>query len=198
MNEKTDSTPFSLATTPVPGQPPGATGEEDDLFAEAMGRVRPLPAVDKVLPHKRLPRGYEITGRQPRTAVPVAAGRGLSARVTDQEWVLVADGISRERLKRLSGGQPAVAITFDLHGMTRDAALDALLQGFTDALASGARVLCVIHGRGLHSSDGKPVLKQAVYHWLSEGIFAAHVLAVVPQPGSGGGACLVLLRRAGS
>ncbi|PIP01746.1 MAG: hypothetical protein COW18_13485 [Zetaproteobacteria bacterium CG12_big_fil_rev_8_21_14_0_65_54_13] len=174
-----------------------AADEDDDLFAEAMGRVRPLPAVDKVLSRKRLPRGFEIAGRQPRNATPVPTRNGSPARVTDQEWVLVADGISRERLKRLSGTQSAAAGTFDLHGMTRDAALDALLQGFTSALAAGARVLCVIHGRGLHSSDGKPVLKQAVYHWLSEGPFAAHVLAVVPQPGSGGGACLVLLRRMG-
>jgi len=173
----------------------GAANDEDDLFAEAMGRVSPLPAVDKVQPRKRLPRGYEIAGKHTRQAVLVPAEPGLVTRITDQAWVLVADGISRERLKRLSGGQPPVSRTFDLHGMTRDAALATLAQGFTQALGESARVLCIIHGRGLHSSDNKPILKQAVYHWLGDGLFAGHVLAVVPQPGSGGGACLVLLRR---
>jgi len=173
----------------------GGADEEEDLFAQAMGPVRRLPEVDKVLPQKRRQRGHEIADKHSRVAAPISAEAGLAAQPTDQAWVLVADGVSRERLKRFGSGQPPVARTFDLHGMTRDAALTLLVQGFTDALGEGARALCIIHGRGLHSSDGKPILKQAVYHWLGDSPFAAHVLAVVPQPGSGGGACLVLLRR---
>jgi len=63
------------------------------------------------------------------------------------------------------------------------------------AMREGIRALSVVHGRGLHSQDNKPILKQAAYHWLREGPLAHLVLAVIPQPGSGGGACLVLLRR---
>ncbi len=112
----------------------------------------------------------------------------------DEPWTLVANGISRERLKRLVTEQPPVDCSFDLHGITRAAALHQLETGFQQAIACGQRVICIIHGRGLHS-EGEPVLKQATYHWLREGPFAAMVLAVLPQPGSGGGACLVLLRK---
>jgi len=172
--------------------------EADDLFAEAMGKVRRLPESDKVPAKKCPPRAREVTGLRSRAAVVVPETVTAALQETDQPWWLVADGVSRERLKRLTGGRPPVSRTFDLHGMTRDAALDALVEGFSMAISEGARALCVIHGRGLHSPGGNPILKQAVYHWLREGPFAGHVLAAVPQPGSGGGACLVLLRRTGS
>ncbi|MDX8406492.1 MAG: Smr/MutS family protein [Mariprofundus sp.] len=172
-------------------------GEDDDhlLFSEAMGTVRPLPTVDKAHAQKRLPRGYEIIGKRNREIVTAPAETGLSFQGTNQPWIRVADGISRERLKRLGAGQPPASRTIDLHGITRDAALATLALHFAEAFDTDSRVLCIIHGRGLHSSDGRPVLKEAVYHWLSEGPFAGHILAVIPQPGSGGGACLVLLRR---
>ena len=48
--------------------------------------------------------------------------------------------------------------------------------------------------RGLHS-QGRPVLKQAVFQWLREGPCAGFVLAAVPRNDSGGGASMVLLRR---
>jgi DNA-nicking Smr family endonuclease len=62
------------------------------------------------------------------------------------------------------------------------------------ALTDQHRVLCIVHGRGLHS-QGKPVLKEAVYQWLRSGSYANHILAAIPKPYTGGGSCLVLLRR---
>lgn len=166
-----------------------------DLFTEAMGKVQPLAETDKVQPRKCLPRGNQVAAEQRnRQSVDMVASGHVAHRTGP--WTLVADGISRERLKRLAGGDPPAAWTLDLHGMTCEVALTAVAEGFVRALADpSVRVLCLVHGRGLHSSDGKPVLKQAVYHWLTDGPFAGHVLAAVPQPGSGGGACLVLLRR---
>jgi len=59
----------------------------------------------------------------------------------------------------------------------------------------GAWVLRVIHGRGLHSPDGRSIIKQAVYDYLRCGSLSGYVLAVIPCPKSAGGACLILLRR---
>ncbi|TLS66983.1 hypothetical protein FEF65_08470 [Mariprofundus erugo] len=168
---------------------------DEDLFAEAMGRVQPLPEIDKITPDRRLPRGHQVAVRHRHRQPSGLMADGPAARRVEP-WSLVADGISRERLKRLAAGDPSVACTFDLHGMTCDMALSALADGFARAVADDdVRVICIIHGRGLHSSDGKPVLKKAVYHWLTDGPFAGQVLAAIPRPGSGGGACLVLLRR---
>ena len=173
-----------------------AEDDERSLFAEAMGKVQPLTPGDKVVSGKAKPlklaqKATVIRSRANTMAQPSAA---LSVQPTQDPWVFVSDGISRERLKRLGAGRPPIERTFDLHGMTRDEALAMLEQGFDQAISAGVRVICIIHGRGLHS-QGRAVLKEAVYHWLRQGSLAHRVLAVIPQPGSGGGACLLLLRR---
>jgi len=168
---------------------------EDDLFDRAMRKVRPLNRRDKVIPAKST---APVSRKDARHAGRAARQTHMSASAAMLQasgpGVLQADGVSRERLKRLAAGRPPAGVTLDLHGMTREEALQALHQCLCDALAGGERVLCLVHGRGLHSR-GRPVLKEAVYHWLREGPYAGHVLAVVPKPGTGGGSCLVLLRR---
>jgi DNA-nicking Smr family endonuclease len=65
--------------------------------------------------------------------------------------------------------------------------------------SAGKRCVLVVHGRGLHSKDQLPVLKDALRTWLATARFARHVLAFAtarPVDG-GGGAIYVLLRRAG-
>lgn len=169
---------------------------DDELFAREMGKVQPIRRQEKVAAEKPKQRRVadSIVSKRVRSAAAIQPGTSLSVQATGDPWVFVADGVSHERLRRLAGGRPPASMTFDLHGARRDEALELLEHGFGEAVSAGARVLCIIHGRGLHS-PGKPVLKEAVYHWLRRGAFAHAVLAVIPQPGSGGGACLVLLRR---
>jgi len=176
-----------------------AEGDELGLFAEAMGKVQPLQPADKVIASKpkakpNMAAAETISRSHSHTAAMAKPSVALSVQPTEDPWVFVSDGISRDRLKRLAAGRPAAERTFDLHGMTRDEAMGQLEQEFIQAISAGVRVVCIIHGRGLHS-QGKPILKEAVYHWLRQGMFAHSVLAVIPQPGSGGGACLLLLRR---
>lgn len=172
------------------------SGDDPDkaLFAEAMRQVRRAAPTDKIGPSKPKAKPTPLPGKRQQVGStrPLPSGGLLQA--TDQPGVFKADGVSNERLKRLAAGRPPVERTFDLHGVTRDEALALLENGFQEAIGSQARVICIIHGRGLHS-QGKPVLKEAVCHWLCQGPFAGAVLAAVPQLGSGGGACLVLLRR---
>jgi DNA-nicking Smr family endonuclease len=79
--------------------------------------------------------------------------------------------------------------------MTRDKSIAALEKTMQSSLQTSDRVICVIHGRGLHSPDGRPVLKHRIYQWLKDGPMSAYVLAVTPAPNTAGGSCLVLLRR---
>lgn len=172
------------------------SGDDPDkaLFVEAMRKVRRSAGTDKVVAAKSKPRPADIVSARRPAFEPRQLPTHAMVQATDQPGVFRADGVSAERLKRLAAGRPPVEQTFDLHGVTRSEALELLENGFRQAAESRMRVLCIIHGRGLHS-PGRPVLKDAVYHWLRDGPFAAAVLAVIPQPGSGGGACLVLLRR---
>lgn len=167
---------------------------EKGLFAEAMRQVRRAKPNDKIEPARPKPKPASVVASRRPVLPPGPPPAAAAPRPTDQPGVFKANGVSNERLKRLAAGRPPVTRTFDLHGVTRDEALTLLEGGFAQAIHEGMRVLCIIHGRGLHS-PGKPVLKEAVYHWLREGPFAGTVLAAIPQPGSGGGASLVLLRR---
>jgi DNA-nicking Smr family endonuclease len=169
--------------------------QDDKLFAEAMGKVEPITPANKITPEKAKPKSETTVSAQ--RAQPLMQSKTVisSPRQAEEPWVLRADGISRDRLRSLASGRPPVEQTLDLHGATRNEALGLLEEWFSHAVGKQLRTLCIIHGRGLHSAEGKAVLKEAVYLWLRSGPFAHAVLAVIPQPGSGGGACLVLLRR---
>ena len=167
--------------------------DERELFIRAMKGVKRLKAEQRRL-RKESP--------SPRATGPVAApatGTACSSHAPPDErrepWVLAADGISRQRLRLLAAGQPPVDTEIDLHGMTRSQAIATLTRHIEQAPNKGWRVLALIHGRGLHSRGGRPLLKEAVYRYLASGPLAGEVLAVIPRPGSGGGSCLVLLRR---
>ncbi|MDQ6958679.1 MAG: Smr/MutS family protein [Mariprofundaceae bacterium] len=164
----------------------------DDLFSHAMRGVRKLQSEPHHQANKPRPQSRGTT----EVEHPSSAGlEGLRPEKSEEPWVLKADGISQERLRQLTNGRPPVDMEVDLHGMTREEALAALDHCMQRALTEHHRVLCLVHGRGLHSQDGRPVLKESVYRWLAEGPFAGHVLAAIPKPGTRGGSCLVLLRR---
>jgi DNA-nicking Smr family endonuclease len=174
------------------------THYDDDTFAKAMSEVAPIhDGNTHVTTTRRRPKARDVI-KQRRAAAPQSANSPSAPRHAPasqpEPWSLRANGVSAVVVRRLAAGQPPIAVTLDLHGMNRDSALAALHQAITVACQQGHRVLRVIHGRGMHSSD-RPVLKQAVYHDLQHGACAHHVLAAILEPNSTGGACLVLLRR---
>jgi len=167
--------------------------DEDDLFGKAMQDVRRIETEPRrvVKIESRAPRS-----QRSRTAIPVfPEAPPHRPDSVDEPWILKADGVSAERLKQLAAGRPGIDAETDLHGMTREEMYRALSAVLEHALDSGYRVLSVVHGRGLHSEDGRAVLKEAVYAWLRDGPYAGWVLAVIPRPATGGGSALILLRR---
>jgi DNA-nicking Smr family endonuclease len=110
-----------------------------------------------------------------------------------------APGIDVGLVRKLRRGDFAVQGHVDLHGLTREEAKATVEAYLRDARSAGKRCVLVVHGRGLHSKDQLPVLKDALRTWLSTNRFARHVLAfATARPVDGGaGAIYVLLRRAG-
>jgi len=108
-------------------------------------------------------------------------------------------GLDAAIVRKLRRGEYAVQGHLDLHGQTREEAKGAVDVFLRDARRSGKRCVVVVHGRGLHSRDQLPVLKEALRAWLGQGRLARHVLAfATARPADGGsGAVYVLLRRAG-
>jgi len=105
------------------------------------------------------------------------------------------DEVPPHVLKRLARGQYAVQDELDLHH-TSAAHAEAMLREFLhEAHLHEYRCVRIIHGKGVHSDRGVPVLKNLVDRLLRR---RADVLAFHSAPAAQGGtgAALVLLRPA--
>jgi DNA-nicking Smr family endonuclease len=108
-------------------------------------------------------------------------------------------GLDPGVVRKLRRGEYAVQGHVDLHGLRRDEAKAAVDRFLKEARVAGKRCVLLVHGRGSHSKDQVPVLKEALRTWLATARFGRHVLAfATARPEDGGaGAVYVLLRRAG-
>ena len=179
--------------------------DEDALFAAEMRDVAPADlATDEYLVPRRRPVGT-VPRRQPEADDAVMAqleslvehGWGFDLSFTDEHVEGLAQGVDRRLLKRLKKGEFAPEGHLDLHGKTRKEAKELVERLIKDSQKSGFRCVLMIHGRGLHSKDRVPVLKDALGLWLLRGRIARSVLAFCSaRPADGGlGAVYVLLRR---
>jgi DNA-nicking Smr family endonuclease len=82
----------------------------------------------------------------------------------------------------------------DLHGLTAAMVVPALRSFQADALQHDARVVRVIHGKGLRSGNRGPVLKLVASDYLRR-VGAVLAFASAREVDGGSGAILVLLAR---
>lgn len=100
------------------------------------------------------------------------------------------NGVSPEVLRKLRKNAPPMKV--DLHGMVVEEAHGVLDKFLANALRRGCREVEVVHGRGLHSADGRGVLRGRVRYWLSH----CRLVLAFTEPSRNSGSVLVLLRRA--
>ena len=114
---------------------------------------------------------------------------------TGDEQEFRRHSLPRSTLRKLRRGQFVVQSTLDVHGMRREQAHHATQHFLEQARARDWRCVKIIHGKGLHSPQGIPVLKHRVDITLQRN---NDVLAFCSAPAwaGGHGATLVLLRRA--
>lgn len=196
------------APAPAPKPPPAKkrkSADEEDaaLFLESVGAVRPVRAgSDRVGPAPPRPvESLTIPTEEAESLAELAqlvAGEGEFDLEGSDEFIEGGiQGLDPRVMKKLKAGAFSSQAHVDLHGLTRDEARDALDAFVARARQQGYRCVLVVHGRGLHSKDQVPVLKQAAQAWLTRGRLAKWVLAFCtarPQDG-GAGALYVLLRR---
>jgi DNA-nicking Smr family endonuclease len=106
-------------------------------------------------------------------------------------------GLDPRLVRRLRRGDFSTQAHIDLHGMTQPDAKAALTEFILESVRKGRRAVLVVHGRGLRSPGGRPVLKHATAQWLSHGTIGGYVLAFTTARmyDGGAGAVWVLLRR---
>ncbi len=105
------------------------------------------------------------------------------------------ESVSLETLRKLREGFFSVKAVLNLRGLTAEEALVALEEFFSRAIMLDYSCVLVIHGRGLSSPNGQPVLKPLFQNWLERGPYRRYVLAyTTSRPCDGGlGATYVLL-----
>lgn len=202
----------ALPAKPAPARPgapaapievPAAAPAVDDgeLFREAFAGVRPLPGQKgeriALTPQAR----REIVSEDAEVLAELSdlvSGQGSFELTETEEYVEGARlGLDPRLLGQLRRGEFSVQAHLDLHGMIQADAKEALTSFIVDSVRKGRRTVLIVHGRGLRSPGGLPVLKHAAAQWLSHGIAGGYVLAfATARPNDGGaGAVYVLLRR---
>ncbi len=192
------------AAPPPPPKKPEPVGDDDArLFLEAVGEVAPVRAKATRVAPGEPPRvdQLDIKSEDAEALAQLAelvSGEGPFDLADSDEFVEGnIQGLDPRVLQRLRKGDYAFRTHLDLHGLTKPEAKEALERFLAEAQRAGHRCVLVVTGRGLHSKDQLPVLKESVQHWLTRGRAAARVLAFAtarPQDG-GAGAIYVLLRR---
>ena len=187
-----------------PAVAPAPVLAPEPVFAELFADVRPLKA-DQRYPHRPAPPPHwprHSTAHHPPHATTASASHG---QITDSMvgWFepatldasFVRPGMQRHTLKKLRQGHWPQVAELDLHGLSRFDAQQHLAVLLHRARQLGQCVR-VIHGKGLGSREGLPVLKQVIRTWLRH---HPHVLAFceADEARGGAGALLVLLRREG-
>lgn len=200
--------PKKIATPAAPPPPPKQKKEapldaESRLFLESVGaveRVRetktrvgppPPPSAEQL----RIP---NEEAESMAALAELVSGTGEFDLADSDEFIEGAvQGFDERVMRKLRAGDFSTQAHVDLHGRTRDEAKDALDAFIQKSRIAGHRCVLVVTGRGLHSKDQVPVIKQGVQQWLTRGRLAKLVLAFcTSKPKDGGaGAVYVLLRR---
>lgn len=189
---------------PAQGYRDFLSAEDRALFQQHMRDVRPLPAPKRV-PTCAVPPPsvLELRERRRRAAgdgefAAPAALRALSdhyqaAQLNTDDGSFLQARHGPDLLMRLRQGQWPIQASLDLHGATLDQARERL-DGFLAAcLTHQIKCVCIVHGKGYGSRDGKPVLKDTVRRWLSQ-LACVRAYAECPEHHGGTGAVQVLLR----
>jgi DNA-nicking Smr family endonuclease len=192
-------TPPPRPAPPRPSKAARASADDEALFLLAMEDVSRLPSRPGVeeRPMPSIQRVDEDAEALARLAELVATGEGLDLADTDEYAEGLARGVDPSLLVGLRRGDYSVQGHVDLHGLGAEAAKEALERFLVESRRRGRRCVLVVHGRGLHSRDQIPVIKERMGAWLSRGRLSKMVLAfATARPTDGGaGASYVLLRR---
>lgn len=185
----------------------GLKGNDRIAFYDAIAGVRSLDAGGRPRPRRAVPVKTTAAPVVSRDAVDAPARKKLGELVGGAHRFDVAieedgfvEGLRRdapvEALGALRREQLRVDATLDLHGLREALVEDRLARWLREQHKKGARRVLVVHGKGLHSSDGIAVLRDAVLRVLEASIATPLVLAFASAPPAMGGTGATLVELA--
>lgn len=117
----------------------------------------------------RLPRQQRPREKYRVSPVSLRSGRHNKRKSSAPEpdrTVFRRPGVQERQLNHVLRGKYQVAAELDLHGDYEADAMERLYNFLEQCISKGNRYVRIIHGRGRHSREGRPVLKKAVEDWL--------------------------------
>lgn len=174
------------------------SSEDKALFRDAIKGIKPLKQ-DK---HKTLGKSSEpshVARRKAASQHPRSPEIWIE-KTDPGDWLSAEDtlhfarsGLQHKLIQRLRRGQIQLEAHIDLHRQTVDEAAETVSEFIDNCVHAGKRWVCIIHGKGRFSKEGRPVLKNFLNQWLRQ---QPHVLAFhSAKPKHGGtGAIYVLLK----
>jgi len=173
--------------------------DDETMLREALSGVRPLNGASRMPMERRTNRAIVSEDAEVVAQLSDLVSGHAPFDITETEEYVegMRVGLDPRLLTQLRRGEFAMQSHIDLHGMIQPAAHQALTDFILQSVRKGLRSVLVVHGRGLGSPGGRPVLKHAAASWLSHGEIGGHVLAFVTARlhDGGAGAMYVLLRR---
>lgn len=165
------------------------TDNGDDIdFKQAMDGTMPLDK-NRVTPSKP---PLQVTTPRPDFA-PNDSVAVVDQVTADSDLYYVADGVGCDTLRYLDNADfCGVDAKIDLHGDKIHQAEYKLGNFLQRSASNNHRLVCVVHGKGKHSLDGVPVLKNAINQWLRQHRSVLAFKSATPRWG-GTGAVIVLL-----
>lgn len=185
--------------------PPGRLREpvnEADLFLREMSGVRPLEKEDDsslAVPKKIASAKARMDDEERKVFLKALDNLELDVRFRDElpDDVRPLQPPSTSRMRQLKRGEIRIDLELDLHGLTREEALQSLSRFISGAHGRGQKAVLVITGKGNNSAD-EPVLLRAVAGWLQDkGREMVAEFAPAPRDMGGSGAFVVFLRSKG-
>jgi len=200
MSSAAQRKPLAEAISHLEDELPEVVGNDPAaLFRLAMKGAAPLAQTNRL---HLTPEPPAATPRQKELNDQEVLRESLTAPITFEDRLDMGDeaaflrpGLPRRVLTDLRRGRWVVQRQLDLHGLTRDEARAALAAFLGACLKDGQRCLRLIHGKGLGSPGGEPVLKHLSKSWLAQ---RDEILAFCQaRPFDGGAGALLILLRAG-
>ena len=174
------------------------TSEKDqEAFAKAMRGVKRLRPVERAAEPKR-PQATARNSRATRSQLLIESlntpDLADAIEQLGEEIAFRRPGLPEKIFRRLRRGRFSIEAEADLHGLTVPEAKVQLREFICESTEYGLGCVRVIHGKGLGSGPGGPVLKGNVQRWLAQWDEVLAFVTALARDG-GSGAVYVLLRR---
>lgn len=114
---------------------------------------------------------------------------------TGEELRFKRPGVQNRVFQKLRRGEYCIESELDLHGYIVMEAKKILVRFLANARKRKYRCVRIIHGKGLGSREGRPVIKHHINTWLRRRDDILAFSSALPRDG-GGGAVYVLLKTA--